>query len=562
MRRTELANPIHELLNRIRRDAVPHERGELRDADLLERFARRRDEAAFEVLVWRHGGLILSLARRWLGDTDEAEDAFQATFLTLARKAGSIHAGGSLSSWLYRVACRISWRVSQRRSRLRTRERPLDGSEIANSAAYLDGDLTRILDQEIDLLPAGQRSAVILCYLEGRSAADAAVELGCPRGTVLSRLDAARRTLRRRLLQRGIAPAVIAGLTLESVNHAPAASIVLETVRVSCGYNVISSEVLLMSTEVIQAMFWKKCRVVLAFALFAGVCGIGSGIGRAELPAPEDDAKQVPQKRLDEQPPSGDRGQPGARRPDDPKARVEKLRSDAEAALNKVDELDRKFSDERGQAQIHEMVVEEKYRALQEKNQIRIQMQQRELRDLQTELHNDVARVKDVEHQLMSIGNELRQLEQSAKSSTNEAEKKKLLDALQRTTGLRSEREVQLDRLKEEIQKLQHDLEKKTANVAQDDEAKLGELIEMRKEMLLARQHLDLMQRSQERRMAFANADLDQATIHLRLAGQPETPAQRTRPDSANESAQKIERLQRELADLRREVQALKSKKE
>src|SRR5947209_1212891 len=176
-----MADPLHSLIQRLRGagDAEP-----LGDAELLGRFVRGRDPAAFEVLVWRHGPMVLGCARRSLGNDADAEDAFQATFLTLARKAGSIRRGGALAAWLHLVARRIAGRIRQQRRPLRS----LDGRDIAAPGAAPPDELACVLDEEIAGLPERFRRAVVLCYLEGHSAEEAAELLGCPRGTVLSRL--------------------------------------------------------------------------------------------------------------------------------------------------------------------------------------------------------------------------------------------------------------------------------------------------------------------------------------------------------------------------------------
>jgi RNA polymerase sigma factor (sigma-70 family) len=175
------------------------------DADLLARFVRGRDEAAFELLVWRHGPLVLGVCRRVLRNEQDAEDVFQATFLTLARKASSIAKGECISSWLYQVAYRIA---------LRARRRPVPAplNEQADTsftpdpaerlAAY---ELRSLLDAEVNRLPEKYRAAFVLCYLHGKTNEAAARELGCPKGTVLSRLARARERLRAQLEQRGVA---------------------------------------------------------------------------------------------------------------------------------------------------------------------------------------------------------------------------------------------------------------------------------------------------------------------------------------------------------------------
>src|SRR5581483_4718174 len=196
------------------------------DAQLLERFLRQRDEAAFELLVWRHGKMVLGTCQRLLRDAHEAEDAFQACFLALARRAGSIGRRESVGGWLHKVAYRLALGAKARRARRGARERPLgDAAPVAGppdpASEAARREVRRVLDEELSRLPDRYRVPFVLCHLEGRSNADAARELGCPVGTVESRLARARKLLRTRLSRKGVA--LSAGLAV-SVPAALAAS--------------------------------------------------------------------------------------------------------------------------------------------------------------------------------------------------------------------------------------------------------------------------------------------------------------------------------------------------
>src|SRR5262245_9708604 len=165
------------------------------DAELLERFRSTRDAAAFELLVYRHGPMVWATCRRVLGDVHAAEDAFQATFLALARRAGAIRRGGSVPGWLHRVTVRVGLDL---RRRVPTAD--LNSNVIDPAAGPADraasADLVRHIDAAINQLPKRLRGAVVLCKLHGHSLKEAATELGCPVGTVESRLARARRKLR------------------------------------------------------------------------------------------------------------------------------------------------------------------------------------------------------------------------------------------------------------------------------------------------------------------------------------------------------------------------------
>jgi RNA polymerase sigma factor (sigma-70 family) len=197
-----------ETIRRSPRPLLPG--GGLTDTRLLERFLDDRDQAAFELLVWRHGPMVLRVCRRVLRDWHGAEDAFQATFLTFAYKAADIGKRESVGSWLYKVAYRIALRARDGSSKRATRERPLADSLVAEDvrepseeAAWRE--LGPLLDAEVQRLPEKYRAAFILCCLDGKTNEEAAEELGCPKGTLLSRLARARERLRTRLERRGLA---------------------------------------------------------------------------------------------------------------------------------------------------------------------------------------------------------------------------------------------------------------------------------------------------------------------------------------------------------------------
>jgi RNA polymerase sigma factor (sigma-70 family) len=176
------------------------------DHVLLERFGARRDEAAFAALVRRHGPMVLAVCRRVLQHEQDAEDAFQAVFCVLARKAVAIRRGTALSGWLYVVASRIARKAKGLQVRRRMREKELpDVPAPDNPPAWEWRDLWPILDEEVNRLPERYRQPFVLCELEGKTNQEAAAELRCPAGTVSSRLTRARERLRARLARRGLA---------------------------------------------------------------------------------------------------------------------------------------------------------------------------------------------------------------------------------------------------------------------------------------------------------------------------------------------------------------------
>jgi RNA polymerase sigma factor (sigma-70 family) len=186
--------------------------GNLGDGQLLEGFlgpGREEAEASFAALLERHGPMVLRVCRQGLGHVEDAQDAFQATFLVLAARARTIRSRDSLASWLHGTALRVCRRARTDAARRQAHEQTF-GRERSGYEAAFDGDEPPIpeLHEELSRLPEAYRSAVILCYLEGLSTEAAARRLGCPKGTVLSRLARARERLRRGLARRGIvAPA-------------------------------------------------------------------------------------------------------------------------------------------------------------------------------------------------------------------------------------------------------------------------------------------------------------------------------------------------------------------
>lgn len=204
-----LQTMIHQLGRTVAREGL----AKLGDAELLRRFTTDCDSLAFEAIIWRHGTMVFGVCRRVLGRGGEAEDAFQATFLSLIRHARSVRAGESLAGWLYRVARRLSVRTSRQRDRQVKRE-----SQTARPEAQIVDEIERTdwhqhLDREIERLPARYREAFILCHLEDRDHKDAARELGCPLGTLHSRLARAKERLRAQLGLNGLAfPAVATAL--------------------------------------------------------------------------------------------------------------------------------------------------------------------------------------------------------------------------------------------------------------------------------------------------------------------------------------------------------------
>src|SRR5437660_686438 len=196
--------PLGVVLSHIRRVADARTLAEASDGQLLERFACRREEAAFATLLRRHGPMVLSVSRRILHQMQDAEDVFQATFLLLARKAASIRKRESVGSWLHGVAFRLATRLRAQASRRAAHERQAGAMRTTSAGLAAWQELQAVLDESLQKLSEKYRSALVLCYLEGKTQEEAARQLGCPLGTIRSRLAQGRKLLHDRLARRGL----------------------------------------------------------------------------------------------------------------------------------------------------------------------------------------------------------------------------------------------------------------------------------------------------------------------------------------------------------------------
>jgi RNA polymerase sigma factor (sigma-70 family) len=286
--------------------APPNVEAGTTDRQLLERFAGQRDEAAFAALMKRHGPMVLGVCRRILQHAHDAEDAFQATFLVLVRKAGGIARGERLSNWLYGVAVRTASKLKVQQTRRRVHEQACASQKtVATAARALELDVRPTLDEEIQQLPRKYRTPVLLCYLEGKTNQEAAAELGCPPGTVSSRLAWARQRLRRRLARRGIALA--AGVAGAGIDPAAAMTVPVglteTTVRLGMEFlagkltaaGAASLRVGALTQEVLSAMFWARCTGIAAVGMLVlSVIGAGAGAwAYGTRPAGGTDGSQV-----------------------------------------------------------------------------------------------------------------------------------------------------------------------------------------------------------------------------------------------------------------------------
>lgn len=302
-----LATILHEL----RRTAA--EQAGIGDAELLRRFVSNGDEASFELLMWRHARLVWSVCKRILQNHQDAEDAFQVTFLALARQAGRIEKVACLAGWLYKVSYRAA--LAARAHRTKRRELPLQ--MVETMAASADGNGLsehdrRALDQEISRLPERFQIPVVLCYLEGKSVSETALLLGWPRGTVASRLARARQYLRTRLARRGLE------FTADSTKASDRTQEIMPTIAIpllakhilagATADSVLAPQVASLTKEVMKAMFLSKLKTqaivvatVLGLILAGGGWAIRLYAGGLEE-SPRKDADEPQAKKADDSP--------------------------------------------------------------------------------------------------------------------------------------------------------------------------------------------------------------------------------------------------------------------
>jgi RNA polymerase sigma factor (sigma-70 family) len=278
-----------------------HGVAEASDAQLLDRFANRREEQAFAALVRRYGPLVLGVCRRVLRDEHESEDAFQAVFMALARQAGSIRRSECLSSWFYSVALRVALRARVAVARRRRHEQNGDfhrGKPLGPDQA-LALDLRLVLDEELGRLPAQYRRALILCYLHGKTHVEAARELGCPPGSMSRHLARAKELLRARLVRRGVAPTALLGAEFASLpaQGAMPPTLVFNTVYICTTVTICSGasavvypKLLALADGGLKSMFVAnlKMTAMVVFAILAFGAGAGALWHRARTddPAP------------------------------------------------------------------------------------------------------------------------------------------------------------------------------------------------------------------------------------------------------------------------------------
>ena len=341
---------IASVLRFLRHAAGANEVGDQSDAVLLQQFVSQRSEDAFAALLQRHGPLVFAVCRRTLRENADAEDAFQATFLVLVRKAGSIRKQGTLSAWLHRVALNISRTIKIAAARRQAHERqvaempqatPSDGVELR--------DWQSVLHEEVDQLPEKHRVPVVLCYLQGLTHEEAARRLGWPVGSVKGRLARARDCLRTRLQRRGLTltgAALTTALTDSASAAVPPALLGL-TFRAALTFaaggaagGALSARALTLATGALKTMTAKNLihAALLVFAAaFVGVAAL-SGAGAWNTPPSREAQAHAPERQ--EAPPQREALAAPAKKPEAGGGVAPDIKKPAESKAVRVNDVD------------------------------------------------------------------------------------------------------------------------------------------------------------------------------------------------------------------------------
>ena len=540
------SRPLYTLLQRLRRSADPAGGG-LSDAELLLRFVRQRDEAAFELLVWRHGPMVLGVCRRVLRDTHGAEDAFQATFLALVRKAGSIARGGAVAPWLYRVAFRVALRArAAAAQRLARSGLPADlAAPEADSPA--ERDWLPILDEEIDRLPERYRRPVVLCHLQGCTLSQAAQQLGCPRGTVAVRLVRARQRLRDRLTHRGVMLGGALAFAL-ATRRSVSAALVKVTVRATLGYTLggaaitLPVSVLTLTEGVLRAMFLRKLKFAAAVLLATMLVGVGAGwaayrAAAGEAPGAGPIALAMPPANTPPVPKN-----PYPARPQQDEKVAEEHRRDEQRERLALAEKRLRLSEKEVEAQ------EEQW--LQELIEARLKVM-----NLQQDINareRELAAGSATEGSLADA--ELRKLT---------SDRDQLAQMLEQIKRLRSkDDDPATDRLAKEIEvtedkmrKREQELNKEAAEKKKARERILADMRGLRRDLVVAEEKLRALRRRQEWKREEARRDLEDRAQRVRQWRQTLEDEGSASPPTAQQAVElekKLDQVLRELAELRR----------
>jgi RNA polymerase sigma factor (sigma-70 family) len=295
-----MASRSANLLYHLRAALAEQDTAQLPDRQLLERFTHHQEEAAFTTLVRRHGPLVLGVCRRVLPNWHDAEDAFQATFLVLARKADSICKTECVGTWLYQVAYRVAVKARARTATRSLHERQASPSSPADPLAEVTGrELLAVLDEELHHLPERLLAPLMLCYLQGKTRDEATRQLGCSLSTLKRRLEQAKERLRHRLAQRGLALSAALLVTELAESAAPtaiAAPLLASTVQAALPFalgktaatGLVAAPAVVLADAVLRAVLMTKLKLA-AVLLTVGLAALSAValVHQAFAPGPD-----------------------------------------------------------------------------------------------------------------------------------------------------------------------------------------------------------------------------------------------------------------------------------
>jgi RNA polymerase sigma factor (sigma-70 family) len=302
-------SPLRAAIQHLRADLSPEGDG-MTDGELLARFVRSRDQDALAAMVRRHASMIWGVCRRHLNHHD-AEDAFQATFLVLVRKAADVPRQ-AVANWLYGVARQIAVRLRAMAAKLGRRETQAVNMPEPTVPEVRDADLQRVVDEEVSRLPDHYRGVIVLCDLEGMTRKEAAQQLGISEGSVASRLARARLMLAKRLTQRGMVFSIASVAVVLSAAAPPA--LVASTIRVASlmaagqAAGGVSAKVAALTEGMVKAMYVTKIKSVLTVVLVLVALAGGAGLiyeaqaGEQPMAKEEQPAGKQEQKTGEEKP--------------------------------------------------------------------------------------------------------------------------------------------------------------------------------------------------------------------------------------------------------------------
>jgi RNA polymerase sigma factor (sigma-70 family) len=306
-----LGQTVRQLCRLLESEAL----AEASDAQLLQRFADLREERAFAILVERHGPLVLGVCRRVLRRVHDAEDAFQATFLVLARRAQAIRKPEALACWLHGVAFRVARKMKAGADKRRQREQQAPVAAAVPPADLSSLELHSVIDEELQHLPEQHRQPLVLCCLNGLTQHQAADQLGWPRGTLKRRLERGRQLLKRGLTLRGLtlAAGLVAAQTADEAVAIPVAvqlaaatsrAAVLFATRQPFPAGLLSVRVIALAEGVLQSMLTTKLKSLVAILLTLGLVTFGGWILAQNTPARADAEDGSPAARAEDSPPA------------------------------------------------------------------------------------------------------------------------------------------------------------------------------------------------------------------------------------------------------------------